>query len=98
MRRLYDVSIIYDDALQSMAKSLHSLCFVILLLFSHEENPYRSIIDDILYLLFTACGIERDSDSSHSVSAEIGEDILHGILREHAYVLLNLHSEIEQSI
>ena len=76
----------------------HAVCLVILLLLSHEEETYLSIVYHELYLLLAACGIERYCHGTHAPRSEVAENILHGVLREYSDVLLRFDTEVEQCV
>ena len=50
------------------------------------------------YLLLAAGGIEGHGNGPDAKGAEVGVEILHGILREYPDVLLHLHSQVEQGV
>ena len=74
------------------------MSLVILVLLSHEEETDLGIMDHKLDLLFAAGGIEGHSDSPYTPCAEIGEEVLHRVLREDTHVLLHFDSQIEHGI
>ena len=71
---------------------------VILVLLAHKEEAHLGVVHHKLYLLLTACGIERDGDSPHSPSTEVAIEILQTVVGEYTYVFLNLHTEIQQCV
>ena len=87
-----------DDALERVTGGEDTPCLVVLCLLAHEDEADVCIIDDELYLLFRARGIEGDGDSTDAPGPEVGEEIVDGVLREHAYILLYSHAHVEQSV
>ena len=80
-----------DDALQRLAGGKDAPGLVVLRLFAHEEEAYTGIVYHELYLLLRAGGIEGYGDGPYAPGAKVGEEVLHGVLREHAQVLLHPH-------
>ena len=72
------------------------MCLVILVLLTDKENAYLRIVDHELYLLFRTGGIERDGGGTDAPRAEVGKQILHGVLREDAHVLLRRNAHVKQ--
>ena len=87
-----------DDALQRGAEGADAVGLVILLLFSDEEEAHLRVVDHKLYLLFAAGGVERYRHRADAPCAEIREEILDAVLREHAHVLLWPYAEVEQRV
>ena len=88
----------YDDALERVAKGEYTVCLVILLLLAYEEEAYAGIVYHVLYLLFGSRGVERYGDCTHAIGTKVGDEILYGVLREHADSVLRLDAEVEQSV
>ena len=85
-----------DDALQRGAEGEHAVGLVVLLLLAHEEQAHAGVVDHELYLLLAARGIEGYGHGPYAPGTEVGVDVLHAVLGEHAYVLLHAHAELEQ--
>ena len=81
-----------------MAQSEYTVSLVILLLLAYEEEAYAGIVYHVLYLLFGSRGIERYGDCTHAIGSKVGDEILYGVLREHADSVLRLDAEVEQSV
>lgn len=58
----------------------HPVCLVILLLLAHEDESHLRVVYHELYLLLTACGVERNRHGPHAISAEVGIEIFHAVL------------------
>ena len=65
-----------DDAFKRMAQREHAVRLVVLLLFAHEEEAHLTVVYHVLYLLFAACGVERDAAHAHAVGTEVGTEIV----------------------
>ena len=87
-----------NDLLQSRALRQHTERLVVLFLLSHEEEANLRVADHVLYLLLAARGVERNGDGPDAESAEVGTDVLHRVLREHAHVLLNAYAQVQHGI
>ena len=83
---------------QRLTHREHPLGFVILILLSHKEEADLGIAHHELYLLLRTGGIERDGYCPYAPCAEVAEQILNGVLREDAYVLLNFDAHVEHSV
>ena len=70
----------HDDALQCLTRGEHAAGFVVLLLFANKEETHLGIVDDKLYLLLAAGGIERNGDGTNAPGTKVGKQILHRVL------------------
>ena len=70
----------YDYTLERRAQCEHPVCLVILLLLAHEDESHLRVVYHELYLLLTACGVERNRHGPHAISAEVGIEIFHAVL------------------
>ena len=71
---------------------------IVLVLFAHEDEADVGIADHVLDLGGAAGGIEWDGDRANAVCAEVGDEALGLVLREHGHVLLNAHPVFEEGI
>ena len=71
---------------------------VILFLLAYEEETDLCIRHDMLNLLLTTGGIKWYSNGTDTESAEVGIEIMYGVLRKHANVFLNPHTHVQQGI
>ena len=88
----------HDDLLERRTGRQHAVRLVILFLLAHKEETDFRVSHDMLNLLFTTGGIKRYGNGTDTESAEIGIEIMHGILRKHTDVFLNTHSHVQQGI
>ena len=76
----------------------HPEGLVVLLLLADKEHAYLCVVYHILYLLLAAGGIEGHADGPYAERSEVGVEILEGVLREHADVLLYLDADVQQGV
>ena len=98
MRTDTDTVVVDDDTLQRRTQGKHAVSLVVLLLLTDEEETHLRIVDDELYLLFRAGGIDRDRACPDAVRAKVGVEILHTVLREHSNIFLGLDAQVQHGI
>ena len=87
--------VVDDEAFQRAARGEDAACLVVLLLLTHEEEAYLSVVNDELYLLLRTSSVEGDGDGTNAPGPKVGEEILHAVLREHSHVLLHADAQLE---
>ena len=91
-------TVVDDDLLERRTERQHPVGLLVLLLLAYEKEPDLGIANHVLNLLLGTGGIERHRDCTNAKGAEVGEEILHRVLREDAHVLLHLNAQVEHGI
>ena len=87
-----------DDALQGRTVREHTHGLVVLFLLTHKKDADLGVDYHKLYLLLTACGIKGHSNRPHAKGAEVGIQVVHGVLTEDTDVFLRFHTKIKQGV
>ena len=88
-----------DDELLDVRLDLHhAQGRVVLELLAHEDEAHVGIRDHVAHLLLAARGIEGDGDGPHAIGSVVAEHTLGLVLREDGYLLLHLHTHLDEGI